>query len=188
MSRYSLSIDKPRLSVGAQTAAAAAAVASSVLLPQVFHGIGIISGTGAALGAAFLPMYLPLMLAGLLAGPFVGLAAGALAPVLSFLISGMPAPAVLPMIIAETAACGLFAGLMRGVKLPALLRVAAVIVIAKLCRAVMTLGLIYVAGSQTATVSSIWESALQGLPGILLQLCVVPLAVFYAENRKSRHE
>ena len=35
------------------------AVAVSVLLPQLFHAVGAVSGLGAALGSTFLPMHLP---------------------------------------------------------------------------------------------------------------------------------
>ena len=45
------------------------AVAVSVLLPQLFHAVGAVSGLGAALGSTFLPMHLPVLLAGLIAGP-----------------------------------------------------------------------------------------------------------------------
>ena len=52
------------------------AASSAVLLPQVFHAIGVISGTGAAAGAALLPMHLPVILCGFLAGPSAGIIAG----------------------------------------------------------------------------------------------------------------
>ncbi len=177
-------VAKPRVSLKKQSVMALIGAGAAVLLPQLFHAIGVLSGTGAALGAAFLPMYLPVVLVGLLAGPLAGAAAGLIAPLASFAISGMPTAAVLPVIAAEVFACGLFAGLFRNVKMPVALKVLAVLCLAKVCRAAATLLLVYVVGSEAVAISSIWMSAVQSLPGILLQLVLVPLAVFYAENRK----
>ena len=53
MSTIIKAIDKPRLSVKAQTLATVAAIAGAVLIPQVFHLIGAASGLGTALGEAF---------------------------------------------------------------------------------------------------------------------------------------
>ena len=63
---------KARLSLKAQTLAAAAAVAGAVVLPQFFHAAGAAVGAGTALGEVFLPMHLPIILVGLLAGPLRG--------------------------------------------------------------------------------------------------------------------
>ena len=109
----------PRLSFGAQTLALAAALVSAVALPQLFHFIGAASGLGTSVGAAFLPMHLPIIIAGFVAGPYAGLVSGALAPVLSFALSGMPAASMLPLMIGEISAYGLFAGLLRNTKMPA---------------------------------------------------------------------
>ena len=72
------------------------AVIGAVALPQIFHLIGVVSGTGAAVGAALLPMHIPVLLAGFLGGPVAGLMAGVLSPVLSFALTQMPAAALLP--------------------------------------------------------------------------------------------
>ena len=54
-----------------KTAATVLAVIAAVVLPQVFHSVGIVSGTGPALGQSFLPMHLPILIAALIAGPVV---------------------------------------------------------------------------------------------------------------------
>lgn len=178
---------KPRLSFKTQSIAAAAAAMGAVILPQIFHAVGNISGTGAALGSAFLPMYLPIVLVGLLAGPYAGFASGLVAPLLSFALSGMPTAALLPLITAEVAACGLFAGILRNVKMPSVAKVISTLLLAKLCRGAVTLILIYGFSSAMA-VSDIWMSAVKGLPGIILQLALIPLIVFYAENRAENRK
>ena len=85
-------------------------VAAAVLLPQLFHAVGAISGTGTALGAALLPMHIPVLLAGLLYGPVVGVAAGVLSPLLSAAVSDMPTAALLPFMVLELGVYGLTSG------------------------------------------------------------------------------
>ena len=79
-------------------------VALCVILPLVFHAIG--------LGGAFSPMHLPVLLCGLLCGPWYGLACGVLGPVISNLITGMPAAAKLVSMIPELAVYGFGCGLL----------------------------------------------------------------------------
>ena len=112
--------DLPKLSLGTKTAATLLAIVAAVVLPQLFHVIGAVSGQGTMLGVAFLPMHLPIIFVGLIAGPAVGAIAGAAAPLVSFLLSGMPMLAMLPLMMVELCAYGLVAGLLRGIKLPSL--------------------------------------------------------------------
>ena len=60
----------------------------SVSMPQLFHVIGIVSGTGSLPGSAFLPMHLGVFFTALLAGPAVGAVTGAVSPLLSFALTG----------------------------------------------------------------------------------------------------
>ena len=115
--------DLPKLSLGTKTAATLLAIVAAVVLPQLFHVIGAVSGQGTMLGVAFLPMHLPIIFVGLIAGPAVGAIAGAAAPLVSFLLSGMPMLAMLPLMMVELCAYGLVAGLLREVKLPSLAKV-----------------------------------------------------------------
>ncbi|MFQ7472659.1 MAG: hypothetical protein ACLULK_07565 [Anaerovoracaceae bacterium] len=188
MTNQAIVRDESRLSFKAQTVAALIAVVAAVVLPQIFHGIGIVSGTGAAMGAAFLPMYLPVMMVGFLAGPYAGAVSGIAAPLISFAVTGMPAAAVLPMIAVEVTACGLFAGLSRSVNMPLILKVLAVQVVGKVFRLGAVFAMIYIAGSQMPAFSSVWMSAKQGLPGIILQLAIIPLVVFYVNNKSKDEE
>ena len=116
-------IEKPRLSVKVQTLAMFAAVAAAVAFPQLLHITGKMLGVGNSLGEMFLPMHLPILLVGLLAGSYAGAAAGLLAPIFSFALSGMPAMAVLPLMMVELFFYGLCTGLLRNVKMPVVLKV-----------------------------------------------------------------
>lgn len=174
---------KPRVSLKMQTLCAVAAAAGAVLLPRIFHAVGAVSGFGAGLGEAFLPMHLPVILVGLLAGPFAGALSGALAPIVSFLLSGMPGAAMVPFMALELCSYGLFAGLIRSANIPSVLKVLSVQLAGRLVRALAILSAFYAFGSTAVPVSIIWTSILTGIPGVILQLTLIPLIVVFAENR-----
>ena len=147
-----------------QAFGAVAAIIGAVAVPQIFHILGAASGLGTSLGEVFLPMHLPIILAGLLAGPIAGAVSGLLGPIVSFALSGMPAAAMLPFMAIELCAYGLFAGLLRN----------AAILIA-----------FYAFGSKSVPVSVIWSSIAAGLPGLALQWCLIPLAVYRLNGLKK---
>ncbi len=82
-------------------------IALGVLIPQLFHSIGM--------GSVFLPMHIPVLLAGFLVGPITGLYVGILTPILSHLLTGMP-PVVpipmLPIMVFELLTYGFIAGIL----------------------------------------------------------------------------
>jgi len=172
---------KPRLSVKRQTLAALVAVVAAVALPQIFHVLGAVSGLGTALGETFLPMHLPIILVGIFAGPFAGAAAGALSPLVSFLLTGMPGAVMLPFMMIELCAYGLFSGLLRTVKLPNIAKVLTAQVCGRAVRALAILAAVYIFGSGVK-VQIIWTSIAAGLPGLILQWCFIPLLLFRVEN------
>ena len=154
--------DLPKLSLGTKTAATLLAIVAAVVLPQLFHVIGAVSG--------------------LSAGPAGGAIAGAAAPLVSFLLSGMPMLAMLPLMMVELCAYGLVAGLLRGIKLPSLAKV----VIAQLAgRVVLTAATaiaVFAFGSSKA-IAATWTSDLAaGLPGLALQWALIPLAAYWTES------
>lgn len=154
-----------------------AAVTASAALPQIFHAIGVISGTGAAVGAAFLPMHIPVILAGLLFGPAVGIAAGIASPLVSSLISGMPAAAVLPFVVIELAIYGLVSGFMSKAKINSFAKLLIVQLAGRAARALAVVAAIYVFGSTTLALASIGEFITAGLFGIVVQWAFIPLCV-----------
>ena len=78
-------------------------VALCVVLPMAFHALG--SGT------VFLPMHVPVLLCGLVCTWPYGVVCGLLGPLLSSVLTGMPAAAVLPSMMAELAVYGLVTAL-----------------------------------------------------------------------------
>lgn len=177
-----------KTSLKMQTISAAAAVVAAVALPQLFHMLGAVSGLGTALGETFLPMHLPVLLAGLLAGPLAGMLAGALSPLVSFTLSGMPGIAMLPLIMIELAGYGLIAGMLCNVKLPMFGKLLLTQIAGRAIRAAAILIAVYGMGIQSVSAAVIWNSVITGLPGILLQWSLIPLMLFWIENRKYSHE
>lgn len=125
-------------------------------------------------------MHIPVLLAGFLVGPYAGLVVGLLAPGLSFLLTGMPPTYAVPLMSLELPLYGLIAGICY-VKLR--LNVYLALIIAMLAGRVMfgvgllILGLFMKLPYSAATYFSTGGAVATGLPGILLQLILIPIIV-----------
>ena len=172
------------LPLSRQVIAAALAIVAAVALPQVFHFIGAISGSGTVPGSVFSPMHLPVILVGLLAGPLAGGLAGLFSPVVSHFISGMPGAMMVPLMMAELAGYGVIAGLLCNVKLPCILKVLIAQIGGRLVYAVAILVAVNLLGKTNFSISSIIPSVIAGLPGLLLQWAFIPLIVYRINGRK----
>lgn len=179
---------KPRLSIKMQTLYTIGAIAAAVAVPQLFHAVGALSGAGTLPGETFLPMHLPIILVGLLAGPWAGAVAGLLGPVASFALSGMPGAAMLPFMMIELCGYGLFAGLLRNVKIPTIGKILIAQIGGRLLRAAAVLTSVYAIGSTAVGVASIWMTIVKGLPGLVIQWTLLPLIVFRIENIKKNEQ
>lgn len=178
----------PRLTFRVQAVAAFLAIVGAVVIPQLFHVLGAVSGLGTALGETFLPMHLPIIFAGLIAGPYAGAIAGVFGPLVSFALSGMPGVAMLPFMMIELAVYGLAAGLLRNIQMPALAKVILVQIAGRLVRAAAIVAGVSLLGVQGIQISAIWNSILTGLPGLILQWTVLPLLVFWVNNRTKNEQ
>lgn len=179
------SIKLQKLSVKAQVLGAIIALVSAVALPQLVHVIGAASGTGTSLGETFLPMHLPIILMGLLAGPYAAGAAGLLSPLVSFALTGMPTSVMLHFMMIELCAYGICAGFIRNVKIPTIVKVLIVQIAGRAVRAgAIAIGFY---GLGTAIKPAvILTSITAGLFGIILQLVIIPLAVY--RLKEADHE
>jgi len=81
-------------------------MALALIIPSITHRLGF-----SYLVAQ--PMHWMILFAGLTYGPVSGLILGASVPVLSFLITGMPVPMMLPLMIPELAIYGFLTGLLK---------------------------------------------------------------------------
>ena len=151
----------------------AACVALCVVLPMAFH-------TVQNAGQVFLPMHIPVLLCGLICGWPAGLVCGLLGPVLSSLITSMPPAPVLPSMTVELAVYGLITGLMmkyvRTGKTTADLYISlGTAMVAGRVVAGLAKSVIFAPG--TAPFAWVTTSLVAGIPGIVIQLVLIPLLV-----------
>lgn len=185
MSTFTNTLAKPRLSVKTQTIAAILAIIGAVAVPQLFHVMGAVSGLGTSLGETFLPMHLPIILVGFIAGPYAGAVAGLLGPFVSYLLTGMPGALMLPIMMFELCAYGAFAGLLKDVKLPDVVKLLIAQLGGRAVRAAIILAAVYAFGNENIKVASIWNSVIIGLPGLVLQWSLLPLILYRIEGLKK---
>lgn len=151
----------------------AACIALCVVLPMAFHAIP-------NAGQVILPMHIPVLLCGLMCPWPYGFACGLLGPLLSSLTTGMPPAAILPSMMVECAVYGGIAGvMMRYVRtkkswldlyISMLTAMVAGRVVAGLAKAwIFTPG--------TAPFAWVTTSLVAGIPGIAIQLVLLPILV-----------
>jgi len=166
------------------------AVIAAAALPQLLHVIGAATGLGTMPGETFLPMHLPVLLCGFFAGPVAGVLAGALSPAISAALTGMPLPAMLPFMTIELAGYGLAAGCIRntyGTSDHMMIKVLAAQAFGRAIRAIAILIAFYGLGLKMIAPPVIWNSIIAGIPGIAIQLAVIPAAV-YAVRKMQESE
>ena len=186
-------ITKKNVNVKTSLLSALIAAACAVALPQLIHVFGAVTGLGTLPGETFLPMHLPVMVCGFLAGPVAGLVAGAASPAISTALTGMPVPAMMPFMMIELAAYGLFAGLLKGsggddassvrYMIP---KVLAVQILGRAVRAVAILIAFYGLGMKMIAPPMIWNSIIAGIPGLLIQLALIPVIVKAVDMASDR--
>jgi len=146
-------------------------MALCILLPFVFHQFVMA-------GRIFLPMHIPVLLAGILVSPLSGFLAGAISPTLSFLLTGMPPAYAVPLMSLELVLLGVSMGLFKKyTQLPLILSLLLAMLVGRIGFA---LGLL-ILGRFIALpygLSAYFKAAfVTGLPGIILQLILIPLLV-----------
>lgn len=156
-------------------------------LSALFLALGLvlplITGQIPQIGKMLLPMHIPVLLCGMVCGAPYGAVCGLLGPMLSSVLTGMPTAALMPAMMVECAAYGLTTGLMlrlvRTGKTYADLYLAlvAAMLVGRLVSGV-TKALFFMAGQYTMQ-AWIAASFVTALPGIVLQLAVVPSIVYY---------
>ena len=156
----------------------AAMAGLALVLPAAFHMAG--------LGSKFLPMLLPLLLNGFLVSTPWAMLTGAAVPLLSSLATGMPPlyPPVAVAMSAEGAVLGgVAAALDRGNPRRLWMALLAAVLLGRLSTLAATFLL-----ARLFTLPPAFASAAvlaQGLPGVALQIAVVPLAVAALSRRRG---
>ncbi len=148
-------------------------IALGIAVPQIFHILG-----GPAAGTIFSPMHLPVLITGLLLGPIAGLYVGSVTPMLSYIIYGMPHVPIMYIMVFELGIYGLTAGLLYkkyGCRI--LVSILGALIAGRLIYAV-SFGIIM----NTPIFPIIKSFVLVGLPGLLLQIALIPLLVKMLES------
>ncbi|MHB8070378.1 MAG: ECF transporter S component [Candidatus Cryosericum sp.] len=155
-------------------------LAVGLLLPLVFHSV-----FGEAGGRALLPMHYAVLLGGLLLGPVAGAFLGIATPLLSTVLTGMPPAAILPPMVVELAVYGLVVGLAhRRWKLASLWSLCIAMVVGRVCLGLAVALLGPSIGLKAEPVAYVLTSIVTGLPGIGVQLVMIPLLM--ARGRLER--
>lgn len=148
-------------------------LALAVLLPIAFHGFGL----G---GRIFLPMHIPPLLAGFLVGPSSGVIVGLLAPLLSYLLTGMPPTYAVPLMSLELPMYGLVAGMTyRKLHLNIYIALVAAMIVGRIMfgLGLFVLGMFIDLPYTAAAFFSAGGAVVTGLPGIAVQMVLIPLIV-----------
>ncbi len=153
----------------------AACIALCVVLPMAFHAVP-------NAGSIYCPMHIPVLLCGLICGWQYGLLCGLAGPALSSLFTGMPPAAYLPSMMVEIAVygtlCGLMMKLVNTKNVYADLYISLVIamlggrIIGGIAKA-----LIFARGDYSIAAWATGYFA-TSLPGIIIQLVLIPSIVF----------
>lgn len=156
-------------------------IAVGIVLPMFFHTIP-------NAGSIFLPMHIPVLMAGLMVGWQYGLATGILAPLLSFLITGMPPAPVLPGMLCELAVYGLVAGiLIKLINTKSRIANIYISLISSMLIGRIVSGILNAAIFRAGDYSlQVWLTAsfVTAIPGIIIQLVVIPLLITALEKTK----
>lgn len=165
-----------------RTTLCAVCIALCYVLPIAFHSVG--------LGGALSPMHIPVLLCGLVCGSGAGFLCGLIGPVLSSLLSGMPPMLMLVRMIPELCVYGLVAGIAMkhlhtgsGPKDVYISLVAAMIagrIVGGIASTVF-----YIVTSGVYSVG-LWFTSyfIEGIPGILVHLLLVPVLVFSLQKAR----
>lgn len=180
MSRYStLKPDTPRRPWFLQTAIF---LALALALPA---GLQLADSD---IDTVFLPMQIPVLLAGFLAGPLCGLIVGLLAPGLALLVPGVPLAYPASLMALELSLYGFIAGLAYcRLKMNIYVALMAAMIVG---RGLFTIGLAVSGLYQELpmTVARYFSSEgplVSGMPGIVLQIFLVPFVVAAIRRRRS---
>ncbi|MCT4686944.1 ECF transporter S component [Vallitalea sp.] len=143
--------------------------ALGVILPQMFHVFGSVSGR------VLLPMHIPVLLAGFVCGPISGLLVGLISVLVSHVFTGMPPVPILFFMIAELPVYGLMAGLLfNKFRLNMILSLILAMVAGRIVVGIMIICATSLFGITLPPFINVVGMTIAGLPGIALQIVVIP--------------
>lgn len=163
-------------------------IAIGVVLAPLFHSAG--------LGQVFSPMHFPVLVCGLLLGWKYGLITGLLTPLItSFMLQAPPLFPMATVMSLELAVYGLLSGLIYNkcsLFTSKIANVYVALIVAMIAGRIvygLTYGILFVLGlSDFAFSTYVTSLFVVGLPGIVLQILIVPAVVMTIERKKAFEE
>lgn len=155
-------------------------LALGLVLPQMFHFLPIANA-----GKIMLPMHIPVILAGYLLGRQSGMIVGFLSPILSCLMFQMPAPLFMPVMAVELLVYGLSAGTL-GMKIKNnYISLITVMISGRIASGAMYLIMANVFGLHQFNVQMFIAGLATGVPGMILQLIIIPPMIKLLRKAKA---
>lgn len=166
-----------------------------VVLTALFMAIGMIlpfiTMQVPSIGNMLLPMHLPIILCGFICGGSYGFVAGAVVPLLRSVIFG--APPLMPTAIAmafELATYGLVSGVMykrlHNKKWGIYTSLISAMIMGRVVWAIVSIGLYSVLGNVFTWKIFVMQALLNAIPGIILQLILIPVLVYKLSQQGSK--
>jgi thiamine transporter ThiT len=158
----------------------AVCAALCLVLPMAFH-------TVPNAGTIFLPMHIPVLLCGLICGWPYGGVCGLLGPLISSLITGMPPAAMLPSMMVECCAYGFVTGmLMRHVHTKHAVADLYISLVSAMVvgRVVAGFAKAWIFTPGISPFAWVTTSLIAGIPGIVIQLILMPMVVLALTKAK----
>ena len=158
----------------------AVCAALCLVLPMAFHSVP-------NAGMIFLPMHIPVLLCGLICGWPYGGVCGLIGPLISSLITGMPPAAMLPSMMVECCAYGFVTGmLMRHVHTKHAVADLYISLVSAMVvgRVVAGFAKAWIFTPGVAPFAWVTTSLVAGIPGIAIQLVLMPMVVFALTRAK----
>ncbi|HHU29274.1 MAG: ECF transporter S component [Bacillota bacterium] len=158
-------------------------IALGLLLP-------FLTGQLQSLGNALLPMHIPVLIAGFILGAPSGLIIGFILPVLRSALFGMPP--IFPVAVSmsfELAAYGFFTGLFHRLlpkrRLSIYISLIASMIIGRIVWGTVRWILLHLAEVPLTWEFFVTEAFVKAVPGIILQIILIPIIVAVVEHRKA---
>ena len=151
-----------------------------LVLPMAFHSIP-------NAGQVFLPMHIPVLLCGLICGWPYGGVCGLVGPLLSSVITAMPPAAMLPSMMIECCVYGFASGLlMKYVRTKSAVADLYICLVSAMAlgRIVAGLAKAWILTPGVSPFAWVTTSLVTGIPGIVIQLLLMPMVVFALTRAK----
>lgn len=139
-----------------------------IAIPRIFHVL-----IGSSAGVTFLPMHLMVLIAALTFGCLSASIVAGSSVVFSYLLTGMPALVRMPYMLIELVIYGILLGLFNK-KFNSYISLVATMVVGRVLYAGVLFVAVNVLGFNGYGIS-VMQSVISGIPGLIIQLAIVPL-------------